>query len=183
MLSGIKPAGLESSSTYKPRLIDELENRVWRAESTPLRPPLKGLTMTALFTVEDIKRKLSTKFELNAFTDIEELISDSSDEIYDRLETEWWPQAPYAGRFDRTRVTVTANVKNAALFHCLYFWILPRLSDFTVEPDKYQSLIVQYENAYHSRFARLRRLVSYDDDGDGVIQANERIPTPMRRIR
>ena len=113
------------------------------------------------------------------------------DDINRLIEIEWWPRAIYRD-YDITRAAyadinfdllVDSQWKRAAVFHCLAYYIYPRLSTFTPESDVYREKMAYYKERFQEEFDLcLRQGVKYDYDQDSVIQDAEKTPVHFNRL-
>ena len=96
----------------------------------------------------------------------------STDDINRSIKTKWWSINHDPALFDITKLDTT-EWERATVYHCLAYYILPRLSNFQ-ENDTFQNQMVFYKERYYEEFsAVLAAGISYDTDGDSEFETSE----------
>jgi hypothetical protein len=117
--------------------------------------------------------------------DFTDMISKAEDDIIRLLRIEWWPQIPGRTNFgdvmDPSKLKDSQLTRSAA-YYCLYKYVLPKLTQWAVEGDSFQTQINFYKMAFDEEFDLAKRELFYDWDGDGQYEDNERNIQPRQRL-
>ena len=109
------------------------------------------------------------------------------------LRIEWWPRVSRnysAGKYfnstdlemDVTKLD-SAQLKRAAVYHCLSFYILPKLTRHEPEGDRFRMMIDFYKARFRDELDMvLQDGVKYDFDGDGTVEDHEQQPAHFNRL-
>ena len=116
------------------------------------------------------------------------------EDIIRRLRIEWWPRQRTqtsditirllntAIEMDDTLLT-ESQFTRAAVFHCLSYYILPKLSKFDPDGDRFDTMMKYYKSRFDEEFELvLRDGVEYDNNRDGTIQNVEKVSTSYGRL-
>lgn len=115
-------------------------------------------------------------------------------DIIRSLRIEWWPRqrrqtSDITIRLLNTDVEMDETLLSesqftrAAVFHCLSYYILPKLSKFDPDGDRFDTMMKYYKSRYEEEFQLvLRDGVEYDNNDDGTIENNERVSTEYGRL-
>ena len=118
--------------------------------------------------------------------------SKTTADIQRSLRVEWWPRVrrDRAGSYfnstdlemDNAKLTAS-QLTNAAVYHCLAFYILPQLTQHTAEPDRFRMMIDFYKARFRDEFDMiLQDGVKYDWDGDGTVEPHEEQTQHFNRL-
>ena len=119
--------------------------------------------------------------------------SKTTADIQRHLRIEWWPRvrrdrvgANYFNttdlEMDNSKLTAS-QLKVAAVYHCLAFYILPQLTQHTAEPDRFRMMIDFYKGRFRDELDMvLQDGVKYDFDGDGTVENHEQQPQHFNRL-
>ena len=114
-------------------------------------------------------------------------------DIQRHLRIEWWPRVKRAavrGRYfstsdvemDTTKLT-DSQFKRAAVYHCLSFHILPKLTQHTAEPDNFRMMIDFYKGRFRDELDMvLQDGVEYDADDSGTVTDAEKSAVHFNRL-
>ena len=136
--------------------------------------------MEPLFTKEQLEDHLGTK-EVESITNLNQYIKETEDDLERMLRTQWWPNQDRSNfgfevnndyYFDFTKVD-RSSLKNAAIYYCIYQYILPKLTRFT-EGDAIFTKLKYYENKFDIEWADVKEVLIYDWDSDGDFEETER---------
>lgn len=109
------------------------------------------------------------------------------------LRIEWWPRVSRAQtssrhfnstnlEMDTTKIDA-AQFKRAAVYHCLSYYVLPKLTQHGAEPDRFRMMIDFYKARFREEFEYvLADGVKYDFDGDGTVEDHEQQPVHYGRL-
>lgn len=124
----------------------------------------------------------------------DEELQKSEDDIKRLLRIRWWPVylksvGPDIRRItgniemDPTRLT-DSQWRRSTVFHCLAYYILPKLSKFEPNEDVFQVKMLYYKQRFEEEFdLSVRDGVEYDADDNNVITADEKTPETFLRLR
>lgn len=125
--------------------------------------------------------------------DFSDLHSKTTADIQRLLRIEWWAKVSrsYSGRalfattnleMDTTKLQA-AQFKRAAVFHTLAYYIFPRLTQHSAEPDRFRMMIDFYKSKFREEFDLiLQDGVEYDFDSDGTVEDSEKQPEHFGRL-
>ena len=125
--------------------------------------------------------------------DFSDLHTKTTDDINRLLRIEWWAKVSrsYSSRnlfattnleMDTTKIEAS-QFKRAAVFHCLAYYILPRLTQHGAEPDRFRMMIDFYKSKFREEFDLiLQDGVEYDFDNDGTVEDSEKQPEHFGRL-
>tara|TARA_R100000734_G_scaffold18169_1_gene14855 strand:+ start:681 stop:1133 length:453 start_codon:yes stop_codon:yes gene_type:complete len=125
--------------------------------------------------------------------DFSDYHSKTTADIQRHLRIEWWPrvkrQSVGSNYFNSTELEMNTSkltasqFKNAAVYHILSYYILPKLTQHTAEPDRFRMMIDFYKARFREEFDLvLQDGVKYDWDGDGTVEAHEEQPQHFNRL-
>jgi hypothetical protein len=125
--------------------------------------------------------------------DFSELHEKTRQDIFRLLRIQWWPTQSIRYRTDITVIDtnpemnedllVESQFTRAAVFHCLAYYILPQLSKFEPDGDRFGELMTYYKSRFQEEFDLcIKDGVEYDFDDDGVIEDGERSPKRFLRL-
>lgn len=142
-------------------------------------------------TDEDILEYMPDLFDygIQDFSDYHEK---TRQDIFRQLRVEWWPKQ----RLERFDIKVLNNntemdeelltesqFTRAAVFHVLSYYILPILSKFEADGDRFREMMTYYRKRFEEEFNLvLRDGVEYDLDDDGNITDSEKAPQTFLRL-
>ena len=130
------------------------------------------------------------EFGIIDFTDFH---SKTTADIQRLLRIRWWPRVSKAStssryfnstnlEMDNTKLD-SAQLKRAAVYHCLAYYILPKLTQHTAEPDRFRMMLDFYRSRFQEEFDFvLEDGVKYDFDGDGTVEDHEEQPVHFGRL-
>jgi|DEB0MinimDraft_6_1074348.scaffolds.fasta_scaffold89129_1 hypothetical protein len=144
----------------------------------------------ALFTEADMKEYMPDLHNYG-IQDFSDMIAKTDEDIYRLLRVEWYPKlgvssynGSYTGdlsNFDTTKLKAS-QLTRSAVYYCLYKYVLPKLTQWSVEGDSFQTQIKFYRDAFEEEFAIAQRELYYDWDGDGVYEDGEHEIQPAKRL-
>ena len=138
----------------------------------------------AMLTIENVQEYDAQILEYGV-QDFDSLITKTTSDIHRKLEIEWWQlrqhrhydvtvRGGYIEDMDTTKLDETQWTRSA-VFHCMAYYILPQLTTFTPEGDRFREMIQYYKDRFTEEFElELRRGVKYDDNNDSVYQTSEK---------
>jgi len=106
-------------------------------------------------------------------------------DIIRRLAIDWWPR--YRGSYTSASLDDTllteSQFTRAAVFHCLSYYILPKLTKHDPEGDRFSEMMKYYKSRYEEEFDLvLKDGVEYDADNDDTIEDSEKETFHMQRL-
>ena len=141
----------------------------------------------ALFTEADMKEYMPDLHNYG-IQDFSDMIAKTDEDIYRLLRIEWFPKltsrstgASSWESFDTNKLK-DSQLKRSAVYYCLYKYVLPKLTQWAVEGDSFQTQIKFYRDAFEEEFAIAQRELYYDWDGDGVYEDGEHEIQPAKRL-
>ena len=138
----------------------------------------------ALFTEADIIEYFPDLHNYG-IQDFSNMIAKTDEDIYRLLQIDWWPKLRTGNRgwdtFDTTKLK-DSQLTRSGVYYCLYKYILPKLTQWAVEGDSFQTQIVFYRTAFDEEFGTATRQLNYDFDGDGVHTDDEQEIQPAQRL-
>ena len=124
--------------------------------------------------------------------EFESYFTKTQNDIYRLLEIRWWPVRSKSDyRITDIRIYDEMNsakltdsqFTRAAVFHCLSYYILPQLTKFDPDGDRFQEQMTYFKGRFEEEFDLiLRKGVEYDDDNDGVVETSEKQPVHSGRL-
>lgn len=144
-----------------------------------------------MLTIEDVIEYYPdvTEYGIQEF---ETYFTKTQNDIYRLLEIRWWPVRSKSDyRVTDIRIYQEMNTAKltdsqftrAAVFHCLQYYILPMLTKFDPDGDRFQEQMRHYKERFEEEFDLvLRKGVEYDDDGDGIVETSEKQPVHQNRL-
>ena len=103
-------------------------------------------------------------------------------DVQRHLRIEWWPRTRRTSELDTTLLT-DSQFKRCAVYHCLSFYILPKLTQHTAEPDRFRMMIDFYKGRFRDELDMvLQDGVEYDWDSSGVVSDSEKQPEHFNRL-
>ena len=124
--------------------------------------------------------------------DFSEYHEKTRQDIFRLLRIRWWPTQ----RLDRFDIKVLNNnvemdetlltetqFTRSAVFHVLAYYILPQLSKFEADGDRFREMMDYFKSRFEEEFDYvLRDGVEYDLDDDGTITDSEKAPQQFLRL-
>lgn len=108
--------------------------------------------------------------------------SRAESDIYRHLRRDWFPMTGYSGEMDSTLLTSSQFTK-LSVFRVLGWYVFPRLTKWSVDPDRFERQMTHYRSEYADEFeAILRDGVEYDANEDGSISVSEKAPVHHGRL-
>jgi hypothetical protein len=138
----------------------------------------------ALFTENDMKEYFPDLHNYG-IQDFSDMIAKTDEDIYRLLRIEWWPQLSGRSKFGSVMDTTKlkdSQLKRSAVYYCLHKYVLPKLTQWAVEGDSFQTQIGFYKQAFDEEFSVTTRSLYYDWDNDGVFEDNEQEIQPRQRL-
>jgi|TARA_R110002051_G_scaffold171672_3_gene242114 hypothetical protein len=138
----------------------------------------------AMLTIANVQEYQSDILEYG-LAEFDDFFAKTETDIQRRLEIDWWQRRNHSIhditiRSGDNAVMDTTKLKEsqftrAAVYHCLAFYILPRLTTWTPERDRFREMIDWYTDKWEQEFDLiLKQGVYYDEDGDSVYESDER---------
>lgn len=162
-----------------------------------------GTTVLSFATYDDVADRDQRLFEANeglTVDVVEDLLIRSTERILSQLRsTDWW--RTYYLKQSSASINTVADIpeldaakiltrKNdftdLCVFHCLYYYIMPRIADFSDENNAERQKIGHYQAKYNELFGELLTAGDwYDYDGDATVETTEKSPGyyNLRRVR
>lgn len=109
------------------------------------------------------------------------------------LRIDWWPRIRSTRlnthiatsttlEMDAAKLT-ESQFTRAAVFHVLAYYILPKLTQFQVDPDVFERKMQYYRDRFQEEFDLvLRDGVEYDHNDDGTVQDAEKQTSHFNRL-
>lgn len=102
-------------------------------------------------------------------------------ELEREIRNRWWYRTGKAGELDTSLLTESQWTK-ANAYLVLWKYALPKLTNW-VDNDRFLQMIDFYRNRYGEEMeAVFADGVEYDDDEDGTVQDDEKLPKPLNRL-
>jgi|LULP01.1.fsa_nt_gb hypothetical protein len=140
----------------------------------------------AFFTISDIKDYVPD-VDTYGIQNFDDDIGRSETDIFRLLRIRWWPEVSakiydvtiaggggYNTEMDTNKLD-TSQLKRSGVYHCLAYYILPKLSKFEVDGDRFKEMADYYKARFDEEFDLSSRELYYDWDSDSVFEANERV--------
>jgi len=162
-----------------------------------------GTTVLSFAEYQDVEDRDQRLFEANeglTMDVVEDLLFRSTERILSQLRSsEWWRD--YYLRQSGSSIASIADIPelNAAkilsrkndftdlcVFHALYYYIMPKIADFSDENNAERQKIGHYQQKFNELFGELITAGDwYDYDGDKAVESSEKIPgySNLRRVR
>jgi hypothetical protein len=106
----------------------------------------------------------------------------AEEDIQRELRIRWWPRKNISGEMDNSKLTGT-QFKTTSAYLVLWRYALPQLTNW-VDNDRFGNMIDFYKARYSEELdAVLADGVEYDEDGDGAVKEDERLPLSQRLDR
>ena len=162
-----------------------------------------GTTVLSFATYDDVAERDQRLFEANeglTVDVVEDLLIRSTERILSQLRsTDWWRQ--YYLKQSGSSISSIADIpeptaskilsrKNdftdLCVFHCFYYYIMPRIADFSDENNAERQKIGHYQQKYNDLLGELITAGDwYDYDGDATVESTEKDPgyVSLRRVR
>ena len=115
----------------------------------------------------------------------------STDDVNRYLRIHWW------GRVSRTFETIKSStslemditklsstqLKRSTIFHVIAYYILPKLTQHSAEPDRFRNMIDFYKSKWQEEIDLvLQDGVEYDADASGAVTDSEKQPVHFNRL-
>lgn len=117
----------------------------------------------------------------------------TQEDILRELRIRWWPTQQNRIRHDISVIVpvemdyewlTLSQFTRTAVFHCLAYYILPQLSKFEPDGDRFAEMMKYYRERYQEEFELvLRDGVEYDFDQDSSISVEERQPQNFLKLQ
>lgn len=116
------------------------------------------------------------------------------EDILRRLRIEWFPRKSHSLSYDALVVgqngpemdadlLTESQFTRAAVFHCLAYYILPKLTQFSIDGDRFERMMDYFKSRYEEEFNFvLHDGVEYDADESGTITNEEKIANYQSRL-
>ena len=102
-------------------------------------------------------------------------------ELEREIRNRWWHRSGKAGELNTSLLTELHWTKSNA-YLVLWKYALPKLTNW-VDNDRFLQMIDFYRNRYGEEMeAVFADGVEYDDDEDGTVQDDEKLPKPLNRL-
>jgi hypothetical protein len=102
-------------------------------------------------------------------------------ELEREIRNRWWHRSGKAGELNTSLLTESQWTK-ANAYLVLWKYALPKLTNW-VDNDRFLQMIDFYRNRYGEEMeAVFADGVEYDDDEDGTVQDDEKLPKPLNRL-
>jgi len=135
----------------------------------------------ALFTEADIVELVPDILEYG-IQDFSDDIARTEEDIYRLLRIQWWqPIANPGGDMDTSKLDPT-ELKRSCVYHCLAYFIFPKLSKFEVDGDRFTSMMDYYKARFDEEFNLAIRELHYDWDSSGTWTESEIVHNESRRL-
>lgn len=135
----------------------------------------------ALFTEADIVELVPDILEYG-IQDFSDDIARTEEDIYRLLRIQWWqPIANPGGDMDTSKLDPT-ELKRSCVYHCLAYFIFPKLSKFEVDGDRFTSMMDYYKARFDEEFNLAIRELHYDWDSSGTFTDSEIVHNESRRL-
>jgi hypothetical protein len=135
----------------------------------------------ALFTEADIVELVPDILEFG-IQDFSDDIARTEEDIYRLLRIQWWePVARRGGDMDTTKLDPT-ELKRSCVYHCLAYFIFPKLSKFEVDGDRFKEMMDYYKARFDEEFNLAIRELHYDWDSSGTYEDSEIVHNESRRL-
>lgn len=135
----------------------------------------------ALFTEADIVELVPDILEYG-IQDFSDDIARTEEDIYRLLRIQWWqPIANPGGEMDTSKLDPT-ELKRSCVYHCLAYFIFPKLSKFEVDGDRFTSMMDYYKARFDEEFNLAIRELHYDWDSSGTWTESEIVHNESRRL-
>ena len=162
-----------------------------------------GTTVLSFADFQDVADRDQRLFEANeglTVDVVEDLLIRSTERILSQLRsTQWWRS--YYLKQSSASIKTVADIPeldaakilsrqndftDLCVFHCFYYYIMPRIADFSNENNAERMKIGHYQQKYNEL---LNELITagdwYDYDGDATVESTEKQPgqVNLRRVR
>jgi len=135
----------------------------------------------ALFTEADIVELVPDILEYG-IQDFSDDIARTEADIYRLLRIQWWQPVASPGTVMDNSKLDPAELKRSCVYHCLAYFIFPKLSKFEVDGDRFTSMMDYYKARFDEEFNLAIRELHYDWDGSGTHEAGEVVHNESRRL-
>ena len=162
-----------------------------------------GTTVLSFATYDDVAERDQRLFEANeglTVDVVEDLLIRSTERILSQLRsTDWW--RTYYLKQSNSSIRSVADIPELSaakiltrkndftdlcVFHCFYYYIMPRIADFSDENNAERQKIGHYQQKYNDLLGELITAGDwYDFDGDATVESSEKQPgvVNLRRVR
>ena len=146
----------------------------------------------ALITESDLLEYMPDLLEYG-IQDFSDEIAKTDEDIYRLLRIRWWPsvvtkiydisvaRTGYRTEMDTTKLK-PSELKRSAVFYCLSYHIIPKLSKFEVDGDRFREMMVYYKTRFDEEFDLAMRELHYDWDSDGLYENEEIVHKEQLRL-
>jgi len=143
----------------------------------------------ALFTEADIVELVPDILEYG-IQDFSDDIARTEEDIYRLLRIQWWAEigpkvetrgSSTLGEMDTNLLDPTELVRSC-VYHCLAYFIFPKLSKFEVDGDRFTSMMDYYKARFDEEFNLAIRELHYDWDSSGTFTDGEIVHNESRRL-
>lgn len=162
-----------------------------------------GTTVLSFATYDDVADRDQRLFEENeglTVDVVEDLLIRSTERILSQLRSTGWWRSYYLEQsntsisnmalipeLDAAKILSRQNdFTDLCVFHCFYYYIMPRIADFSNENNAERMKIGHYQQKYNDLFGELISAGDwYDYDGDDSVESSEKQPgyVNLRRVR
>ena len=145
----------------------------------------------AMLTIADVKEYVPdiTEYGIQEFGDD---FSRTESDIHRLLRIKWWTVHNAGstditirssfGEMDTTKLD-EAQFTRAAVFHCLAYYLCPKLTKFDPDSDRFQNQMEHFTKRFEEEFELiLRDGVKYDSNDDGSYSQAEKEPVHFGRL-
>lgn len=138
----------------------------------------------AMLTIDNVKEYQPDIAEYG-IQDFDDDFAKTEADIHRLLKIKWWPvrKGGYSYTdFDTNKLDET-QLTRAAVFHCLAYYLTPKLTKFDPDSDKFNEMMSFYKERFAEEFDLvLQEGVKYDDNDDGTFAIEEQIVTHTGRL-
>lgn len=97
------------------------------------------------------------------------------------LRRDWWPNKGISGEM-KSNLLTESQFNKASSYLVLWKYALPQLATWATE-DRFSAMLAFYKGLYEGEMSDIMLDgIEYDQDDDGVIENNEKIPVHFGRL-
>jgi len=146
----------------------------------------------AMLTIANVQEYLPQILEYG-IQDFDDYFAKSTADIRRKLNIEWWQirtsrindiskLSGSSNEFDNTKLN-DSQFTRCAVYHCLAYYILPALTTWNSDGDKFREMMTHFREKFEEEFDLiLRKGVEYDDDGDSTYESSEKYTVNFGRL-
>ena len=162
-----------------------------------------GTTVLSFADFQDVEDRDQRLFEANeglTVDVVEDLLIRSTERILSQLRSTGWWRSYYLKQssasintvadipeLDAAKILSRQNdFTDLCVFHCFYYYIMPKIADFSDENNAERQKIGHYQAKYNELLGELLTAGDwYDYDGDATVESTEKQPGyyNLRRVR